>query len=267
MISAIDQEDWKKVLAEIVGTFLFFLIGIGAVVAARTLRASSSLELINVAFAHGVALAIAVSALGHISGGHFNPAVTIAMAVTRRISPRLAVMYIIGQIVGGLWACATLAAVLPKSDWLIFSRNAPNPVFSLGTPHVVSLNFTQAAILEAVLTFFLVLVIFGTVVDPRPNRIAGFGIGLAVFVGILAGGPWTGAAMNPARAIAPAIVSGDLQMDQIVYWVGPIIGAIAAALLYTQVFMPRGDEPIVTRPEITDEPLEPPMSEPGLLKD
>lgn len=258
MAIAINQDDWKKVVAEIVGTFVYFLIGIGGIAAAKTLHASSSLELINVAFAHGIALAIAVSALGHISGAHFNPAVTIAMAVTRRIGPMLAVLYIVGQIVGGLLACLTLATILPESTW---------SKFGLGTPHVVGINITQATIFEAVLTFFLVLAIFGTVVDPRANRIAGFGIGLAVFMDILAGGPWTGAAMNPARAITPAIVSGDWDFDQTVYWVGPIVGAVAAALLYTQVFMPRSDDPVVTAPQITDQPLEPPFSEPGLLKD
>jgi MIP family channel proteins len=267
MISALNQEDWKKVLAEIVGTFLFLLIGIGAVVSAKYLRASSSLELINVAFAHGVALAVAISMLGHISGAHFNPAVTIAMTITRRISPRLALFYIFGQLVGGLLACATLAAVLPKSAWLVVNRERALPVFSLGTPHVVTINITQAAVLEAVLTFFLVLAIFGTLVDPRPNRIAGFGVGLTVFVCILAGGPWTGAAMNPARAIAPALITGDLRIDQVVYWVGPIVGATVAALLYSEVFMPRQTDEVVTAPEITDEPLEPPLSEPGLLKD
>src|SRR5438128_389692 len=166
MTITIDQPDWQKVLAEVVGTFFFFFIGIGSI------PASGNFGILYVALAHGVALAIAISALGHISGGHFNPAVTISLAVARKISPLLALLYIFGQLIGGIAACLALAAILPS--------NIPN--FNLGTPAVDFrfINVYQAIFLEAILTFFLVTAVFGTAVDPRANRIAGFGIGLTV---------------------------------------------------------------------------------------
>ncbi len=252
MTVTIDQQDWQKVLAEVVGTFFFFFIGIGSIPAA------GNSGVLYVALAHGVALAIAISALGHISGGHFNPAVTIGLAVARKISPLLAILYILGQLIGGIAACLALVAVLPTNAW---------QSVQLGTPGVSLITSGQAVTLEAILTFFLVLAVLGTAVDPRANRIAGFGIGLTIFVDILVAGPLTGAAMNPARAITPAIVSGYWNGDWWIYWVGPIIGAIVASILYMGIFMPRGDEPVVTAPQLPTQPLEPPMSEPGLLKD
>jgi len=248
-MSTITQSNWREVLAEIIGIFFFFFIGIGSVFVA------GSLGVIYVALAHGVALALAISALGHISGGHFNPAVTLAMLFTRRISPMLAVLYIVGQIVGGVLACLALITIFPNVAW------EPS---HLGTPSVTTgFNIAQAILLEAMLTFFLVLAIFGTVVDTRPNRIAGFGIGLTVFVDILVGGPVTGGVMNPARALAPALVSGTWNGDQIIYWVGPILGAIAGALLYTALFLRKEDLP----PSATTTAEDPARSEPGLFRE
>ena len=259
MTVTIEQEDWRKVLAEVVGTFFFFFIGIGSATVA------GPFGVLYVALAHGVALSIAISALGHISGAHFNPAVTIGMLVTRKISPILALLYIVGQIVGGILACLALVIVLPEQLWRAASLGTPGIAARIGDSPGVGTG--QAIVLEALLTFFLVLAIFGTVVDTRPNRIAGFGIGLTVFVDILVGGPITGGVMNPARALSPAIVSGTWSGDQLVYWAGPTIGAIVAALLYTAFFLPRGDEPEVRAPELPDRTVEPPLSEPGLLKD
>src|SRR5262245_52053784 len=114
MTITIDPQDWRKVVAEVVGTFFFFFIGIGsALVLVGT--SPSAFNTLDIALAHGFALALAISALGHISGGHFNPAVTISLAVTRKIGPVLALFYIIGQIVGGLIASYTLWAVLPSA--------------------------------------------------------------------------------------------------------------------------------------------------------
>jgi MIP family channel proteins len=256
MTVTIAQDDWKKVLAEVVGTFFFFFIGIGAV-AWLPRQEIPALNIFFVAIAHGLALSLAISALGHVSGGHFNPAVTIGLAVGRKISPVLSVLYILGQLVGGVLASLAVAVVMS------------NTVVANGTPavDVNSINIGQAILLEGILTFFLLLAVFGTAVDPRAPKVGGFGIGLTVFVGILVAAPLTGGAFNPARALAPAIVSGKFGADWYVYWVGPILGAVVAALLYNWVFMPRPEEPVVSAPAITDQPLEPPLSEPGLLKD
>lgn len=259
MTVAIAQEDWKKVLAEVVGTFFFFFIGIGSITATLGLTGNlAGVGLLFVALAHGLALSIAISSLGHISGGHFNPAVTIGLMVARKISPILALLYIIGQLIGGVAASLALVLVLPRQVWA---------AFQLGTPSVAS-GYTQmeALLLEAILTFFLVLAVFGTAVDARATRIGGFGIGLTVFVDILVGGNISGGVMNPARAITPAIVSGIWNGDWWIYWVGPIIGGILAALLYSAIFLPKGDEPLVVVPKVTDAPMEAPFSEPNLTR-
>ncbi|MDQ3703638.1 MAG: aquaporin [Chloroflexota bacterium] len=253
MTVAIDQEDWKKVLAEVVGTFFFFFIGIGSIAGASQAGATG---LLIVALAHGLALSIAITALGPISGAHFNPAVTISLLVARKISPLLALLYILGQLIGGVAACLVLGMVLPRSVW---------EPFSLGTPGVATIGIGQAVLLEAVLTFFLVVAVFGTAVDARAPKIGGFGVGLTVFVDILVGGPFTGGVMNPARAISPAIVSGAWNDAWWIYWVGPILGGILAALLYKTIFLPREGDTVVTAPTVTDQPLEPPFSEPNLL--
>lgn len=255
MTIAIDQEDWKKVLAEVVGTFFFFFIGIGSIAATRDI---GGVGLLFVALAHGLALSIAVSSLGHISGAHFNPAVTIGLMVARKISPVLALIYILGQLIGGVAASLALVMVLPRGIW---------EPFQLGTPSVARGYTTmEALLLEAILTFFLVIAVFGTAVDARAPRIGGFGIGLTIFVDILVGGPISGGVMNPARAITPAIVSGVWNGDWWIYWVGPIVGGILAAILYSAIFLPKGDEPLVMAPQATDAPLEPPFSEPNLTK-
>jgi MIP family channel proteins len=226
-MARIDTEDWYKVIAEALGTFFFFLVGIGSVMFA------GSNGVLYVALAHGVVLAVAISMLGHVSGGHFNPAVTAGMMATRRISPTLGVLYMLGQIVGGILSCLVLILTVPNAGTLLSTSATPNPA--------ADVNFLQAIVLEAVLTFFLVLAVFGTAVDRRAPRIGGFGIGLAVFADILVGGPITGAAMNPARALSPYIVFGPYNANILIYLIGPIIGGVLAALLYSAIFLPKDE--------------------------
>jgi MIP family channel proteins len=248
MARVIDSKDWQKVLAEVVGTFFFFFIGIGSGAVA-----ANNGGLMLVALAHGIALAIAISALGHISGGHFNPAVTISFMITRKVSPLLGLLYILGQLVGGVLACFALLFVLPAA-----SRPA-----GFGTPVPgQGVDFSTVVLWEIILTFFLALAIFGTAVDHRGRGIAGFGIGLAVFVNILVGGVWGSGVMNPARSLAPALVFGPLDGNSLIYWIGPIIGAALGALIYTYLFLPPEEPVTPTHPR-----LEPPFSEPGLLRD
>ncbi len=238
----IAPKDWGKVIAEVVGTFFFFFIGIGSTIFA------GSAGVLYVALAHGLALAIAVSALGHISGGHFNPAVTISLMVARKITPILGLFYIIGQIVGGVLSCLVLLAAVPNASTTL-ANSAPNPA-----PGV---DFLPALVMEIVLTFFLVLAVFGTAVDNRAAKIGGFGIGLTVFVDILVGGPVSGGVMNPARAFSPYIVFGPYNANILIYWIGPIIGGILASLLYSTLFLPD---------DVADAKKAPPFSEPGLLE-
>ncbi len=213
-------------VAEAVGTFLFFFVGAGAVVV-TTYSGDGSPGLVGVALAHGLVLAVLVSSFGAISGGHFNPAVTVAVRLAGRIEWSHAVMYVAAQLIGALGAGFALRAVFPEPAW--------SPT-NIGTPALGSGIGVGAGIaIEAVLTLVLVLTVFGTAIDARAPKIGGLAIGLALAADVLVGGPLTGAAVNPARWFGPAVASGAF-VDWYVWWVGPLIGAIVAAVLYRYVF-------------------------------
>jgi aquaporin TIP len=164
-------EDWgRRLVAEFVGTFALLFIGMGAL--------AVHADLTGVALAHGLVIAVMASAVGHISGGHFNPAVTFGFVVSRRIAFPLAVVYWITQ-----FAAAVIASLLVK--WLF-----PGDALALGVPAVHGIGDGQAAVMEAILTIFLVFVIFATAVDPRGafKSIAGLAIGLTITMDIFAGG-------------------------------------------------------------------------------
>jgi len=224
--SKLSEQYGKPVVAEFIGTFGFVFIGAGSIIT-NTLT-HGTVGLVGIAFAHGLALALMITIFGATSGGHINPAVTVGFLVTRRITPLLGLLYIVAQLVGATLAGLLLRAIFPQAIW----RAA-----QLGTPNLApGVSFGTGVLIEAILTFFLLLAVFGTAVDPRAPKIGGFGIGLTVLVDILVGGPLTGAAMNPARAFGPALAGGFWQND-LVYWIGPIIGAIIAALIYEYVIL------------------------------
>jgi len=224
----------QKLVAEFLGTFALIFFGAGAVCVDFHLRSSGGLGLLAIALAHGLAIAIMVSALGHISGGHFNPAITIGFWVTKRLSTMDSLAYWVAQLLG-----ATAAAFLLK---LVIPEDIATNVF-LGTPELMR-DFPRWAglALEAVTTFFLVLVVFATAVDERGafRSIAGFGIGLTITLGILVAGPFTGGALNPARAFGPALASGHW-LNWGTYWVGPLGGGFLAGLLYDSVFLRKSE--------------------------
>ena len=178
--------------------------------------------LLGVAFAHGLALAVLVSALGPISGGHFNPAITLAIWIMGRIKPMVAATYFVAQLVGALAAGFALKVVFAES-WQ--ASNIGTPALGAGITPALGIG------IEAILTALLVLTVIGTAVDPRAPKIGGLAIGLAVAADILVGGPLTGAAMNPARWFGPAVAAGAYA-DWYVWWIGALIGAAAAALVY-----------------------------------
>jgi MIP family channel proteins len=224
---------WRPCLAELIGTFALVFIGAGVVCADSFLvnvqRASGGIGLLGIALAHGLVLAIIVSATGHISGGHINPAVTAGFLVTGRITRTLGILYILSQLVGAILASLLLRAIFPADAW--------QPA-TLGTPALgMAISYWDGVLLEFILTFFLVFTVFAVAVDERaPKSIYGFAIGLVLTFDILAGGPLTGAAMNPARAFGPALVSGSWN-DHLVYWIGPLLGGMAAALLYNYALL------------------------------
>ncbi|HEX6628072.1 MAG TPA: aquaporin [Gemmatimonadaceae bacterium] len=226
------RDSWRHFVAEFIGTFALVFVGSGAIMATRI--SQSSAALVEVALAHGLVLAVMVSALMRISG-HFNPAVTLGMLATRRIEVFMAALYVIAQVLGAVIAGYALKASFPDAVF----------VATRGGGQTVALDITgsQAFMLEAIATFFLVFVIYGTAVDLRGPKIGGLAIGFVVAADILAIGPLTGASMNPARSFGPAVASGVYEA-QLLYWAAPIVGGLIAALLYEYLFMQRGREPV-----------------------
>jgi aquaporin NIP len=200
----------RAALPEFIGTFALVFIGSGAI--------ANGLPPTAVALAFGIVVAVMISALGHLSGAHFNPAVSIGFAIGRHFAwPRVA-LYAAAQVGGAIAAAGALRATLGPSVPLGVTAPAGSDV--------------QSLVWEAILTFFLVLVITAVATDTRAvGQTAALAIGGAVAMGSLVGGPVSGASMNPARSIGPAVVSGDLSTLWI-YLVGPIVGAAAAALTY-----------------------------------
>jgi MIP family channel proteins len=208
--------------AELVGTFFLTFLGAGAILQTTALG-SDGFGLLGVALAHGIALSIAVSAAMNISGGHINPAVTIAMFVGGKVKAGAVPVYVIAQVLGSFLAALVLRSMFSGEVIDAAKLGTPGPGAGFGMGTVV--------LVEIVLTFILVVAVWGTAVDRRAPAIGGFGIGLAVFADILVGGPITGAAMNPARVLGPALAGGYWDMHA-AYWIGPILGGIAGTLFY-----------------------------------
>lgn len=216
--------------AEAIGTFLFLFIGMGSVVLGQ--HAGDNGGLVGVALAHGLALGVLVSAIGAISGGHLNPAVTFGVWVAGKITPGLAAMYVAVQLAAGVLAALALRFVFPESSW--------EPV-AIGTPALGEGIGPAAGIaIEAILTVLLLVAVFGTAIDRRAPKLGGLAIGLAVTADILMGGPLTGAAMNIARWFGPAVASGTFG-DWYVWVIGPLLGAAIAALLYRYALEDRAE--------------------------
>jgi len=217
-------------VAEALGTFGLVFVG-AAVVIVNGGFPNSGIGLLGIALAHAVVLSVMITATMTISGGHLNPAVTIGLLATRRIGVVSGIAYIVTQLAGAVLAAFLVKALLPVAA----VRSA-----GVGVPVIAgSMTLGQAIGLELILTFFLMFAVYGTAVSPDAPRVGGFGIGLVLLFDILVGGPLTGAAMNPARAFGPAVVSGEW-VGHIVYWVGPIVGALLAALLWEYFLLPRG---------------------------
>ena len=224
----------QKLLAEFVGTFTFVFISAGAICADAYLVSTgqAGLGLLGIGVAAGVAFAVMMSALAHISGAHFNPAISIGAWVARRLSTLHAITYCVAQLAGSVTAAYGVKLILPDSPWTpkALASIAPDLGGELGRAHGIAL--------EAVLTFFLVLVVFATSVDRNGafNKIAGFATGLTITMGTLFAGPFTGAAMNPARSFGPALATAHWQ-NHGVYWAGPLLGGVVAAFLYDRIFL------------------------------
>jgi MIP family channel proteins len=212
-------------VAEAIGTFLFFFIAAGA---ALVVTGDPAAALLVVALAHGVVLAVLVSSFGAVSGGHFNPAVTLGLAVAGLIGPIKGAVYVVAQLFGAAAAGFALA-------YFLGDVNAAVPALGAGV------DPTEGIILEAIMTTVLLFAVFGTAVDKRGPAIGGLAIGLAVAVDIFFGASLTGAAMNPARWFGLAVAAGDYA-NWYVWWIGPFLGAVVVALLYRFLLAPPDEE-------------------------
>ena len=224
MLTAMGSEQrelLQKVVAEAVGTFALIFIGAGA--------GALGADLTGVAFAHGLVIGVMVCAVGHVSGGHFNPAVTFGFWMTKRLSNRDAVAYWVGQFGAGILAALLLKAALPAEGTL--GRTVPGQ----------SVGDGQALLVEFILTFFLGWVIFAVAVDERGSLgvVAGLPIGFVITFDIFMGGPLTGASMNPARTLGPDLVTGTFTSIW-VYLLACPAGAAAAMGLYDWLVLKPG---------------------------
>lgn len=222
----------QRLAAEFIGVFAVVFVSAGAVCADQFLRAANQggIGVLGIALAYGLAVGVVVSAVAHISGGHINPAVTIGFWVTKKMGTFESLLYWVAQLVGAMAAAYALRVILPEDTW--------RPV-ALGTPALArDFSVSSGILLEAVTTFFLVFVFFAAAADEHSalRRSAGFVVGLTVAAGVLAGWPFTGAAMNPARALGPALASSHW-IHHGVYWVGPLLGGALAAALYDGLFL------------------------------
>lgn len=244
--------DWiRPLLAEFIGAFALTLIGAGSIMMAKTQGYNNGGTLLMVALAHGLAIGLMVAAAGHISGGHYNPAVTIALWLGGKIGAIKAVAYIAVQLTGAVVAALILKHLFDNSvATLKDAIPSVNYGSAGGSPDTdgIILGRQNALILEVILTFFLVYVIHGVAVDARgPHAIAPLAIGLTITMDILMAGPLTGAAMNPSRHFGVALVDGTWT-DWWIYWVGPIIGGAAASIVQNYIFIPREDAAPVSQP-------------------
>ena len=236
---------WRAVAAEFIGTGLFVFLGTASVVVARAnlieTGAISGIPpagfIIAVAFAHGLAFAVFVAATAKISGGHINPAVSFAAALTGKMKVSTAALYVAAQLAAAVFGSLLVKAVIAGPMEL-----------GLGAHGVGSLTLLEdqvgdgagaGLLVEIILTFALVFVVFATAIDPKGlGHLAPVAIGLTVLVDHLVGIPLTGASMNPARSFGPAVVA-NIWDDHWIYWLGPLIGAGIAALVYEFVFLNR----------------------------
>ncbi len=216
----------KAFVAEFIGTFTLIIVGMFAILHLGDIPGG----LVGIALAHGLAIAVMVSATAAVSGGHLNPAVTLGLLVAGKIDVGNAIGYIVSQCLGAIAAAALALAV-----WA--------PLAGVGIPAPADgVTATQVIILEAIVTFFLIFVIYGTAVDRRAPKVGGLFIGLTVTMGILMAGPLTGAAINPARHLGPAIFGGADHIANIwMYWAGPAIGGILAGLVWAAILEDRDD--------------------------
>jgi len=231
----------RPYVAELIGTFGLVFVSAGAVCSAN-LASGIVLDVTGIAVVYGLALAVMLGATINVSGGYLNPAITITLWVLRRFDNVRAAWLLGAQLLGAALAGAVLRILFAPG---VMARATPHLSEALVAPTREAL-LTGAGV-EVLLTFLLTFVVFATIIDPRAPKLSGLGAGLTVGLGLVAlvlvGYPITGAALNPARAFGPLVWEStfekvNLQEHLFVYWIGPVVGALLAGLLYTYLILP-----------------------------
>jgi len=238
-----DSKLSKALVAEFIGTFALIFIGAGSgVIAGLGIG-----NLATVAFAHGLVIVVFAYAYGHISGTHINPAVTLGLLVAGKIDAAKAGFYIVAQLLGAIVAgfllVAAVSGITPPegssaNTALVYGVTAPNTALGISAG--------LALLLETIATFFLVNTVLNAAVSGKAGNLAGLAIGMTLTFCIFFIGPLTGASLNPARTLGPAIAAGQFNSVW-VYIVGPILGGAIAGALY-RYFLAPNDEPVVAPP-------------------
>ena len=215
-----------KLFVELIGTFIHLFVVVLSVLVTDNILA--------IALAHGLSIALVVSAFSSTSGAHFNPAVTISFWINNRIKTNLAILYILSQLIGATLGVLIANLVLPNS----LIDLSP----TLATPMLGSdINIFNGIIIELILTFILITVIYGTAIDIKGPSLGGMAIGLVITMNIIAAGPLTGGVMNPARAFGPAAISLTLT-NHFIYWIGPILGSILGGIFFQNLILNKRDQ-------------------------
>ena len=222
------MDDFRKYISEFLGTFALIFIGAGSCCADYYLTQSGApgFGLLGISIAFGFVVVAVAYSLGYISGAHINPAVTVSMVVSNRMDAQTGFMYIVSQLGGAVLGGYLLKFLFPEAI-----------AVNLGTCSIgAGVTIMQAIIMEVIVTFLLVFVVYATVVDKRATpALAGLAIGLVVLFGVMVGGTISGGSMNPARVFGPALASGTFQ-DHYVWWLGPMGGGVLAGLVYENLF-------------------------------
>lgn len=238
----------QRYVAELIGTFWLVLCGCGGALIAANFHASAGsggIGLVGVSLAFGLAVATMIYAIGPVSGGHMNPAVTIGLTVAGRFESKHVVPYVVAQVIGAIAAAFALKVIVSGAPGFDVASGFASNGFANRSPGQYSM---QAAFLcEAVMTAFFVFVVLGVTDKRAPAGFAGLVIGLCLTLIHLVTIPVTGTSVNPARSTGPALVAGGPALDQLwLFWLAPIVGAIVAAVIYPLVV---GDANASARPQ------------------
>ncbi|KAJ7959003.1 Aquaporin NIP1-1 [Quillaja saponaria] len=218
----------QKIVAEFLGTYILIFAGCGAALVNKV----QPFGIVGIAIVWGLALMAAIYSLGHVSGAHFNPAVTIALAATGKFSWKNVPTYVLSQLLGGILASLTLKVLFHDQE----------DIHATMTQYSDSISDLEAITWEFIITFILMLTICGAGTDHRGSKdLAGVAIGVTLLFNVTVAGPITGASMNPARSLGPAVASG-VYKNIWVFMVAPILGAMAAAMVYSALRVPKPEK-------------------------